>query len=40
LVEKKEEKEEIKEPEPIDYSFLDGLRGYGSLAVYFHHFLI
>ena len=34
---KKEEKPiEIK---PIDYEFLNGLRGFGALSVYFLHFL-
>jgi len=33
--EKKEEKVEI---EPINYEFLNGLRGFGALSVYFLHF--
>jgi len=35
--EKKEEKE--VEIEPINYEFLNGLRGFGALSVYFLHFL-
>lgn len=34
--EKKEEKQE--EIEPINYEFLNGLRGFGALSVYFLHF--
>jgi len=34
--EKKEEKE--VEIEPINYEFLNGLRGFGALSVYFLHF--
>ena len=33
-------KKEKPPPEPIDYKFLDGLRGFGALAVYFSHFLL
>jgi len=33
--------EEEKKPlEPINYAFMDGLRGIGSFAVYLHHFML
>jgi hypothetical protein len=35
---KKEEKKPV-EIEPINYEFLNGLRGFGALSVYFLHFL-
>lgn len=36
---KEEKKEEKVEIEPINYEFLNGLRGFGALSVYFLHFL-
>jgi hypothetical protein len=36
---KEEKKEEKVEIEPINYEFLNGLRGFGAISVYFLHFL-
>jgi hypothetical protein len=36
---KEDKKEEKVEIEPINYEFLNGLRGFGALSVYLLHFL-
>ena len=37
---KDEDNDEKPPPVPLNYAFLDGLRGFGALAVYFSHFFL
>ena len=38
LIEKQNDQQKELTIEPLDYEFLNGLRGIGALVVYFHHF--